>query len=458
MNRCFQCLTIALLLAVFNAGTVAAQAQEQEQAQDKSAFFESLFKEVEAIIHADQIKNQQREQEFLQRKDQQASLLSQQQARHQSLKKELAALEKQWNDNQSQLIQLEKVHEKRVGDFIEISGLFKQFSNEFFVVVANSMVQFHLPQWQQRQSQMRQQEGLPALPTLEALWSLMLKYLVLQGQAIRFTADIVQTDGSLVTADALNIGPFTAVSDAGFLSYLPEVKKLVALHRQPVASLVERAENYFKAESGIVAAPIDPSRGALLSLLITSPTLAERIRQGGWIGYLILLIALVGGVVSLWRYFVLRHLRTAIERQRQNLERPDNNPLARLFTVYRENEQDDVESLELKLDEAIVKELPVLDYGLSLLKVFTVIAPLLGLLGTVVGMLDTFQAITLFGSGDPKLMAGGISQALVTTAMGLTVAIPLLLTYTYLSSQSRAIQDILQEQSVGLLASHGRTQ
>jgi biopolymer transport protein ExbB len=131
-----------------------------------------------------------------------------------------------------------------------------------------------------------------------------------------------------------------------------------------------------------------------------------------------------------------------------------DNPLGRILSVYDDNETIDPESLELKIDEAILREVPQLEKYHSIVKVFAAIAPLLGLLGTVVGMIVTFQALTLFGTGDPKLMAGGISQALVTTMLGLIVAIPLVFLHSILTSWSGTLIEILEEQSAGLIARH----
>ncbi|MGU9977496.1 MAG: MotA/TolQ/ExbB proton channel family protein [Candidatus Oxydemutatoraceae bacterium WSBS_2016_MAG_OTU14] len=447
MNKHFHNFLLGACLSLLMAGGASAQTSKTE-------FFESLFQEFTNITRSDEQKNQQREEQFLQRQEQQATLLKQAQANNQGLKKRLEALELQWRENETQLGQLEKTHQKRVGNFVEIGGLFKQFSNQLFSIVSNSVLQFHLPNWEENLTVLRKQEGLPSLDKIEMLWQTMLKYLIVQGKTVRFSSAVVQTDGSLQKKDAVNIGPFTVVSSEGFLSYLPNSRKLAELARQPASRLIVVAQDYFSADSGVVPAPIDPSRGTLLNLLIATPTFQERIQQGGWIGYFIILIALIGVGVSIWRGIVLRKIYTDIQAQKKDLERKSDNPLAHLFAVYQANRHEKIDTLEIKLDEAITKELPGLEYGLNMLKVFAAVTPLLGLLGTVVGMLDTFQAITLFGSGDPKIMAGGISQALMTTAMGLMAAIPLLLIYTYLASQSRMIQDILQEQGVGLLAAY----
>ncbi|MCJ8273707.1 MAG: MotA/TolQ/ExbB proton channel family protein, partial [Psychrosphaera sp.] len=126
----------------------------------------------------------------------------------------------------------------------------------------------------------------------------------------------------------------------------------------------------------------------------------------------------------------------------------------RILTVYQSNKDCDVENLELKLDEAILRELPSIDRGITVIKILAAIAPLLGLLGTVVGMINTFQQITLFGTGDPKIMAGSISMALVTTAQGLIAALPLIFVHSLVSSQAKSVMNILDLQSAGIIAAH----
>ena len=203
----------------------------------------------------------------------------------------------------------------------------------------------------------------------------------------------------------------------------------------------------------IVKGAIDPSRGAILGLLIQTPGLSERISLGGVVGYIIIGLLIIGLLLSAERIFRLTSVSRSVSAQAKDVDNPkDNNPLGRVLTAYHSNKSADVETLELKLDDAILKELPALERGINFIKLLSSVAPLLGLLGTVTGMIVTFQAITLFGTGDPKLMAGGISQALVTTVLGLTAAIPLVLLHSVAQQRSRSIQQVLEEQSAGLIA------
>jgi biopolymer transport protein ExbB len=111
-------------------------------------------------------------------------------------------------------------------------------------------------------------------------------------------------------------------------------------------------------------------------------------------------------------------------------------PVVRVIRAGLEARRESRETLESVLQEAILRELPQVQKGIAMLAVLGAVAPLLGLLGTVTGMIDTFRVITLFGTSDPKLMSGGISEALVTTELGLAVAIPIMLLHTYLSRKS----------------------
>ena len=276
-----------------------------------------------------------------------------------------------------------------------------------------------------------------------------------QGLISRFTADVSQPDGSLEEQEVVRIGAFTASSGDFFLRYLPQIGNLQVLPRQPRAAYQDIAAAFQDDPSTEARlAVMDPTRGTILALLTDIPTFREIIDQGGAIGYLILLIGSLGMLFAIYRIVVLSVQYLHTRRQYHNIAHPQpDNPLGRVALVYYDNRQDmDPESLEDRVHEAVSEELPKLAWGLNMLRMLAAIAPLLGLLGTVVGMIQTFQAITLFGTGDPRMMAGGISHALVTTALGLSVAIPLLLLLTLARSFSNRIRMILEEHTLGLLA------
>jgi biopolymer transport protein ExbB len=253
------------------------------------------------------------------------------------------------------------------------------------------------------------------------------------------------------------------VSDGQFLQWDSSQNLLLELPRQPAGRFQDMAADLQAAEPGTVEEmAVDFTRGNILSQVVRAPTLRERIRQGGPVGMVIITIGVIGVLFALWKAAMLFIRGSAIKRQMGKQEASERNALGRVLKIYEDNPSADVETLELKLDEAILRETAPLESGLPLIKVLYVVAPLLGLLGTVVGMIQTFQQITLFGTGDPRMMASGISMALITTVLGLCVAIPLTVIHSLLQSRSRQLVQILEEQAAGIIAriaeqSHGRS-
>jgi biopolymer transport protein ExbB len=188
-------------------------------------------------------------------------------------------------------------------------------------------------------------------------------------------------------------------------------------------------------------------------MLSYTPSVRERIDQGGVIALIIIALGAVGVLLTLWRGLYLSLVYLRIRSQLNHLDHPrPGNPLGRVLKAVEGVSLDEEELLQLKLDEAVLAEMPALERGNGVIKLLAATSPLLGLLGTVTGMILTFQAISLFGTGDPKLMAGGISQALVTTVLGLVVAIPLLFSHSVIAYMSRAMIQRLDEQCAGVLA------
>jgi biopolymer transport protein ExbB len=249
----------------------------------------------------------------------------------------------------------------------------------------------------------------------------------------------------------VRVGVFNAVSRGKYLAWQPDVRKLTEIARQPPSRYVSTVGD-LESATDTVRFAIDPSRGSILSLLVQTPDTIERLQYGGIIGYLIIGLGVLGFIIGLLRLVYLFLVGSRVRSQQKAAEPKANNPLGRVLAVAKQNPDLDTESLELKLDEAILREQAGLERFLWLIKVVSVVAPLMGLLGTVTGMIRTFQAITLFGTGDPKLMAGGISEALVTTMLGLIVAIPLVLMHSWVSSMSRDLMDVIGEQSAGIIA------
>jgi len=262
------------------------------------------------------------------------------------------------------------------------------------------------------------------------------------------------TNGEQAEMEVVRVGTYNLVSDGMYLEYSPDSGLVSQLARQPNAHQ-SSASDLQAAESGFTKTGLDPTGplgGGLLSALINTPTLIERWHFGGIVGYVITAVFAFAIVLAGWRFVVLQGMSAKVSAQLSG-EKPDTtNPLGRVLQVGADNAGLDPESLELKLHEAVLKERPEIESGLNLLKVISMVAPLMGLLGTVTGMIITFQMITLYGAGDPKAMAGGISQALITTVLGLVVAIPTVLMHTLVNGKAQRILHVLEEQSAGIVA------
>lgn len=253
------------------------------------------------------------------------------------------------------------------------------------------------------------------------------------------------------------IGPFSATTDGKYMNYLPSQGQLAIMARQPGSKYETPAERLETISSGYAEGIIDPTRGTLLSIYSQRPTLGERIDHGEAVGYIILVVGAVGAALGMFQLFYLAAVRGKVRNQLKFLTDPvSDNPLGRVLATFKgpdtEKLEQTAEVVELRISEAVLKEVPKLERYQSFLKLAVAAGPLLGLIGTVIGMILTFQSITESGSSDPKLMAAGISQAMIATVLGLSIAIPLLFMNAWLNTMSKSIVQVLDEQSAGLLA------
>ena len=445
-----------VFLAIFVLSTlpVVAKDDADETPKEISSLNELLLKVQEEALY-DSEENRARIAKFMAEKSTQDAVLQETLANLKIQEDRAVRLEKTFDENDVKLSELEDLKAERLGAFGELFGVVRGTASEMGAQIKESIISGELQGRSQTLTDLAKSKALPSNEELEMLWYHLLEEMNAQGEVKRFNGTIVDTDGNFSEEEVVRVGPWTAFDRKGnFLGYLPDDERYRVLGRQPQARFLDLGDNIVDGDKGdIVKGAIDPSRGAILSLLIQTPGLSERIGQGGVVGYIILGLLAVGLVLSIERIFRLTITARAVNAQAKDVDNPnESNPLGRVLNAYHSNKSADVETLELKLDDAILKELPSLERGINFIKLLSSVAPLLGLLGTVTGMIVTFQAITLFGTGDPKLMAGGISQALVTTVLGLTAAIPLVLLHSVAQTRSRSIQQILDEQSAGLIA------
>ncbi|MDX1443482.1 MAG: MotA/TolQ/ExbB proton channel family protein [Gammaproteobacteria bacterium] len=441
-------------------GAGAAVAQEEQPAAQQPNTLDQLLQQVRQASRETAAMNQRREREFRQARDRQQELLSE---ARQALATEEARsdrLRTQFDENEQELTQLSETLRTRMGNLGEVFGVVRQMAGNAKSIVDNSLVSAQIEDRGAVLSKLAQSKELPTIGELEQLWFTFQQEMTEAGKVVRFTDQVVGEDGQPQQTEVVRVGTFNAINSEGFLRYLPETQSLVELARQPAGRFVSMADDLYTAEAGTgpIAMAVDPTRGQLLGALVQAPTLAERVDQGGTVGYITLALGLFGVLIALQRLIYLFGAGRKIKSQLGSGKPNPDNALGRILSVYSDNKDDDIETLELKLDEAILKETPALEKWQNAIKILAAVAPLMGLLGTVTGMIVTFQSITLFGTGDPKLMAGGISQALVTTVLGLVVAIPLVLLHAIVAARSKELVQILEEQSAGVIAAHAEKQ
>jgi len=440
-------LTVIVSLCI-----VAFGVPDAALAQDAVSSLEELLQQVKQQGTESSAANRQREQDFRSRRNEQKAILDRTRAELRAEEARSDRLKASFDNNERELEELNEALRIRVGDMGELFGVVRQVAGDTKGVIESSLVSAQLTDRSNIVNGLAQATELPSITDLRALQALLLEEMIESGKVVRFNTDVEDAAGFSGPAEVVRIGVFNAISGNGYLTFDEMDSSLRELPRPPAGRYVRSARDFFSIDSGGGSMAIDPTRGALLSLVIQSPGFLEQVDQGGAVGYTIIAMGIVGILIALSRLLALQSTGKKMRRQLKSDTASDDNPLGRILSVYESEQRAAVDTLDLKLDEAVLREIPQLEKFQAMIKVFAGVAPLLGLLGTVVGMIKTFQSITLFGTGDPKLMADGISQALVTTVAGLVVAIPLVFMHALVSGQSRSLIEILEEQSAGMIA------
>ena len=361
-------------------------------------------------------------------------------------------LTSQFDKNEKLLAELEEKLTLKLGNLGEMFGVVKQVSGQTRGEFKNSITNVDNPNRDLFLKNLAESKKLPNLEDISGLWVELLKEISNAENVKSFDTEVLTADGKLTNLNVLRIGTFSLSSEGKFLKHLIDTNQVEFLPSQPSGVSKRKLDNLQSAESGTFTVDIDPTRGAILEKLIQKKTFFQRIADGGLVGYVIILLGLFGVALSAERIYVLRDKLSEIYNQEKDTANIGSNLLGDLLQVAKDNASESIESLEIILDEKIQSITPMIEVRVKAIKLIATVAPLLGLLGTVIGMIETFQAITLFGTGDPKLMAGGISQALVTTMLGLIVAAPLLFLHSYAENYSKSIIGFLEEKASGIVA------
>jgi biopolymer transport protein ExbB len=448
-------MSLPVLLTAAVSFAIAAPALAQN-----AMSMDELLRAVEQGRVKDNQENKEREKRFRAAGADQDRLLREARAEKTAQEKRSERLEAIAEKNKEEIAKLDAELNIRLGDLKELFGVMQQVAGDARTRFDTSLTSVQYPDRVAFLEGLAKKIGsgnqLPSLNDIDRLWFELQREMTESGKVVKFTTPVMTVDGKETSMEVARVGLFNIVADGKYLIF--EDGDLAELPRQPEAGrFTGSTSDLLSSDGGMVRFGIDPTLGGVLKTYVARPNLVERIQQGGLVGYLIIALGIVGLLISIERMIVLGAASQKVTAQLATETPNSNNALGRVLSVYVNNKATDTETLELKLSEAIFKETPALNRALLFIKIISVVAPLMGLLGTVTGMIQTFQAITLYGTGDPKLMAGGISQALVTTVLGLTVAIPMVLLHTLVSGRSKRIVQVLQEQSAGIIAEHAES-
>ena len=450
--------------AIFVVGSALTMASAAVTAQEAKTLDQLLgFVKQGQVDEARE--NKKREATFRNAKARQGQLVQDAKKTRANEEARSAKLEEQFEQNELRVTAKQKQLKERMGTLTELFGHLTSAAGDLRSNFGSSLVSAQFPNREafldEMIAKMSGAEQLPSIEEIERLWFELQREMTESGRVVAFNAEVSSLGGQKESQRVVRVGSFNIVNESGkYLTY-SEDGVLAELARQPSGPYLGWGSNLASSTSGLVAFgadPTGPSGGSYLAALINSPTLAERFEQGGTIGKAIAAVGAFAFALAIWRLLVLTMVNGKVNAQLKSDKANSNNPLGRVLSVHESNPSMDTETLELKLSEAVLKEVPKIEFGLNLLKIIAAVAPLMGLLGTVTGMIITFQAITIFGAGDPQAMAGGISGALVTTVLGLLVAIPTVLLHTVTNGQAKKLIHVLDEQTTGIIAEHTEAQ
>jgi biopolymer transport protein ExbB len=459
MNK-LTCKLLPLFVISLLVFPVYAEEAAEDEFKDPSSP-EELLELVQKGQFADTQEQRDRERQFRNEKNKQAKLLADAKAERARLEREAARLEVKFEANEALLVVAEAQLKERLGSLNEIfghlAGLATESRNIFEQSISSAQFGKEREEFLTKLAvKMGRGVTLASIPELERLWFELQREINATGEVVKFTTDVIALDGTVESREVVRVGVFNAVSDGNYLTYASTRGMYEELPSQPARRYTSTTSDVLDAEAFPVQFAVDPTGpqgGSYLASLIAMPGWGERTQQGGIVGYIILYILGLGGLGLFgWRLYSLIGIRSLIDSQLAASTLSTDNPLGRVLKVAEDNPKADTETIELKMAEQILNERPPIEKLNWLIKLISIVAPLMGLFGTIIGMIITFQMITLFGTGDPKTMAEGISIALVTTWLGLAVAIPMTFMSAIVSNFSKGILETIEEQAIGMAA------
>ncbi|CAM3001978.1 MotA/TolQ/ExbB proton channel family protein [Moritella viscosa] len=377
--------------------------------------------------------------------------LAKQAKRNQTLQQQMTQLQNTIAGNNKLILAKQKLANSEKSDLDNVFSEFRRASQDLRGQLNKSPLSAILSGRSIQLSPYSEANFEPNLVAIKNLWLLFTEQMVASSKVTTTETQVTMANGSKEMLAVTQIAGFTAFTAQGPLLYQPASESYQLLPSNS-ADMTARIAAFSQPQDGFVSTLIDPSAGALLERATQVRAWWQVFSDAGVVGGIIVAVGIIGMTIGLFRLLVLTREAKKIELQKQQLNKLTDNPLGRIISVAERHERSNADELARFLDEAILAELPECRKGLGSIAVLATIAPLLGLLGTVAGMIETFQAITAYGNSDPQVLSSGISQALLTTKFGLIAAVPLMLLHSLLTSKSDSILHVIEHQSAGLLA------
>ena len=413
---------------------------------------ESLLTEVKHKNALSKKINQQREAKFLHNVNEAKAQVKEMRERLKEAKNRSKQLKRHFSKNRQIIAKKRRILQQKSANVKTLFSLTKSEAKAFLTLLKTSLTSATIKHRKEFLVTLSAPEYIPTSEDIRKFWQLYLQEIIESGRITTQKSSVVDAQGLERLQDVTRVGLFSAFSPKGYVRFDEALGEYVELQYQPRYTYRNYILEYLESASLVVPMLIDPTRGLVFDRLAQYVTVEKRLEQGGVIGYIIVILGMVTLLFSLYKFITLWRIEVGVKRVLKGEKVKWTNPLSRVIAAYEKGNYSDIHTIEATLDSAILKELPLIESGLSMVKLVAAVAPLLGLLGTLTGMIETFDSITLFGTGEPKLMAGGISQALMTTVLGLVVAIPTLFIYNILYAKSRRIIEILTQQSSALVA------
>lgn len=448
-------LAAGAVLAIVSLAVPPAAAQS---GADESAVVKptDVLERVRSDRKAWESRLQQREARFKTKLDESKQRLAEAEALLARREAEGRRLEAAFESNRVELDDKAQLLKDKIGALKELFGVFQQNASDLIGTFTTSPTSIQYPDrdlWLEGfANRMRDASEVSSADDIKVLWFEMQREITATSRIERLRAPVTDTAGNTAERDIVRVGGFNLISDDPapmYLQWRAGPQRIEEMQRPAEAPARASVANYLDNDQGLAALAVDPTGGSLLELLALKPDTEERIEQGGLVGKMIIALGALALVIAMIKLIDIVIINARVHLQQRKPQQPSaGNPLGRILGVAQKNQHVDSETLALRLHEQLEREGTRVNFMTVFIALIAAVAPLMGLLGTVVGMINTFQAITLYGTGDPQTMAGGISQALITTVLGLIVAVPAVLLHGLVAARGKAVVEVLKQQCV----------